>query len=147
MASTPNNPQQLNPYGVAGNPNSGGMQDTSSALKGDDLTGQFTANWDAYQTEQKRIAAEQEAATKKAAEKAAADAAAAAAAAKKPTRNVLAGYMYPGANAVSYTTGGGHDFGPTSSNSYASAPAPFPAMSIATGTGDPPWHRAPSLGQ
>jgi len=118
MASTPNNPQQLNPYGVAGNPNAGGINSGEAALKGDDLTGSFTAEWDRYTTEQARLKKEAEA--KAAAEKKAAEdaAAAAAAAAKKPTRNTLAGYMYPGAYGVQYNTGGGHDFGPTSGSSY-----------------------------
>jgi hypothetical protein len=96
MASTPNNPQQLNPYAGAGMLGTGeGAAATGGGF--DPMSGAQAGvkYYDDQVAAAKKAAEEKAAADKKAAD----DAAAAAAAKKSSSRNTLAAYMgsYPGA--------------------------------------------------
>jgi len=104
MASTPNNPQQLNPYAGAGilasgegSPQAGGGFDPMSGAQAG------VKYYDDQVAAAKKAAEEKAAAAKNAAD----DAAAAAAAKKTSSRNTLAAYMgsYPGAYGYSYNGG------------------------------------------
>ena len=115
MASTPNNPQQLNPYAGAGmlgsgegSPQAGGGFDPMSGAQAG------VKYYDDQVAAAKKAAEEKAAAEKKAAE----DAAAAAAAKKNRSRNSLAYAMsmyYPGAYGVQ---GGSGRSGSTGGTSY-----------------------------